>query len=221
MTQLNHVNTTDIRDAIRLGCRTMCSAFNADDSDIPFFASSVRPQAELAFSAAHAESHVPGRHLNALLNAEDAAAIIVDEACVDKHARAAFFSYSGPLPLPLNRDKIGGGLVNFSPHNIRAGFHALFALAKFRNSAQARQLAEASIAAIFAHCDPSQGWDHEHLEEKLGLGVFPESSFIVGVARAIGPLVKFYRATGYAPALELAIVLKEKAIAEFFTRDCS
>ena len=33
--------------------------------------------------------------------------------------------------------------------------------------------------------------------------------------------MKYYRATGYGPALELAIVLKEKAIAEFFKEDGS
>ena len=62
MTRLNDVNTTDIRDAIRLGCRTMCNVFNADDNDIPFFGSSVRPEAELTFSSFNSEAHVPGRH---------------------------------------------------------------------------------------------------------------------------------------------------------------
>ena len=33
----------------------------------------------------------------------------------------------------------------------------------------------------------------------------------MGLARAIGPLVKYFRATGDGAALELAIVLKEKA----------
>ena len=219
MTRLKDVNSTDILDAIRLGCQTMCSVFNADDNDIPFFGSSVLPEAELSFSSVNSEAHVPGRHLNALLNAENAAGIAIGEECVDKLARAAFFSYSGPLPLPLNRDEIGGRLVNFRPHHIREGFHALFALAKFRDSAQARELAEASIAAIFSYWDAARGWDCKRLTEELGLNVLSESSFIVGIARAIGPLVKLYRATGYGPALELAIVLKEKAIGGFFTVD--
>ena len=219
MTRLNDVNTTDIRDAIRLGCRTMCNVFNADDNDIPFFGSSVRPEAELTFSSVNSEAHVPGRHLNALLNAEEAAGIVIDDECVDKLADAAFFSYSGPLPLPLNRDEIGGRLVNFRPHHLREGFHALYALGKFRDSAQALQLAEASIAAIFATWDSSRGWDCERLSTEMGLNVLSESTFIVGIARAIGPLVKFYRATGCAPALELAVVLKEKAISSFFTED--
>ncbi len=215
--KLNNVNTTDIREAIRLGCRTMCSVFNEADNDIPFFSSSVRPAAGLGFSSAHSEAHVPGRHLNALLNAEDATGIQIDETCIEKHARAAFFSYSGTLPLPLNRDTIGGKLVNFIPHNIREGFHALYALVKYRNSEEARELAEANIAAIFEYWDAVAGWDKQRIDRLLG----PEARewdgpFVSGVARALGPLVKYYRATGYGPALELALVLKEKAVSECY-----
>src|SRR5436853_7647534 len=97
MPKLAQVNTTDVAGAIRLGCRTMCSVFNADDGDIPFFGSSVWPRAELSFNSYHSEAHVPGRHLNALLSAEDILPVRVpiDEACIEKHARAAFYSFSG------------------------------------------------------------------------------------------------------------------------------
>ena len=220
MAKLLDVNTTDLRDAIRLGCRTMASVFNADDNDVPFFSSQVRPTARLGFSR-NSDAHVPGRHLNALLNAEDAAGIDIDEAAVDKHARAAFFSYGGPLALPLNRVEIGGPLADFSPHNVREGFHALCALAQYRDSARARELAAASIAAIFEYWDPERGWRRHRIERERGIAVRPAPTFITGLARAIGPLVKYYRATGYGPALELAIVLKEKAIAEFFLADGS
>ncbi len=219
MAKLKNVNTTDIRDAIRLGCQTMCSVFNADDNNIPFFGSRVLPEARLSFSSVHSESHVPGRHLNALLNAEDAAGICINEECIDTHARAAFLSYSGPVPLPINRDQSGGPPVNFTPHNVREGFHALYPLAHFRHSAQARQLAEASIETIFKHWRPDRGWDYACLEGELGLNV-RRSTFIVGLARSIGPLVKLYRSIGHEPALELAIILKEKVL-EFFKEDGS
>ena len=219
MAKLHDVNTRDILDAIRLGCRTMASTFDADDNDIPFFGVTVRPEVRLSFSAGGSEGHVPGRHLNALLNAEDAAGIRIDEDAVDKHTRAAFFSYSGAVPLPLNRTEIGGPLVIFIPHNIREGFHALYPLVKYRNSARARELAEASIAAIFEYWHPVQGWNYDKLAHEKGLNIRRERTFISGVARAIGPLVKYYRATGYGPALELAIALKEKAINDVFAED--
>lgn len=216
--RLNNVNTTHIGDAIRLGCQTMCSVFSADDNHIPFFGSRVRPEAGLSFSWAHSESHVPGRHLNALLNAEDAVGVVLDETCIDHHAQAAFFSYSGPVPLPLNRATPDGPLVNFLPHNVREGFHALYALAHFRQSQRAYDLAQASIDAIGQLWDPALGWDTAHLEGKLGLTV-QRSTFIIGLARAIGPLVKLYRATGCAAALDLAIVLAQKVTDEFFGVD--
>ena len=69
MSKVDNVNTTSIAEAIRLGCHTMQNVFNADDNDVPFFRSSVYPEARLEFHSQHSEAHVPGRHLNALLNA--------------------------------------------------------------------------------------------------------------------------------------------------------
>ncbi len=218
MTQLNHVNTTDLADAIRLGCQTMQNVFNADDNDIPFFGSRVRPEARLSFSWAHSESHVPGRHLNALLTAEATLGVTLDEDAIDKQTRAAFFAYSGATPLPLNRQEIGGPLINFMTHNVREGFHALYALTRFRQSVAARALAEASIATILRLWHPIQRWDRTELEGTLGLKLI-DSTFMVGLARTLGPLVKFYGATGHPPALTLALLLKEKLVAEFFTAD--
>jgi len=210
---LADVNTTDIASAIRLGCRTMCSVFNADDDDIPFFGSRVWPEAYLSFSTSASESHVPGRHLNALLNAEDVLGFKVDDACIERHARAAFFSYAGEFPLPLNRDNIGGPLVNFYPHSVREGFHALYALARFRNSVPAIELAERSISTIQALWDPRKSWDTDLLGDKVN---FHRTPFIMGLGRAIGPLVKLHRHTGCPGALELALALADKATDEFF-----
>ena len=219
MRKLSEVNTTDILGAIRLGCRTMCSVFNADDNDVPFCDAVVRPEARLSCAPDASDAHMPGRFLNALLNAEDAAGVHVDEDCVEKNARVAFFSYGGPVAFPLNRAESGGPVVNFSAHHFREGFHALTALVRHRDSAKARCLAEASIASIVEYWEPVRGWDYGRLEREHGLSIHKADTFIVGLARAIGPLVKYYRASRYAPALDLAIVLKEKAIQEFFVED--
>ena len=45
---------------------------------------------------------------------------------------------------------------------------------------------------------------------------FHSTTFIIGLARAIGPLVKLHRHTGCAGALELALELADKATSEFF-----
>ena len=43
--------------------------------------------------------------------------------------------------------------------------------------------------------------------------------FVHAEARMLGPLVKYYRATGYAPALDLALVLKDKLVDGIYTAD--
>ena len=220
MPKLANVNATDVKGAIALGCRTMESVFSADDSDVPFFASRVVPRVAspltgLSFSTLHSEAHVPGRHLNALLNAEAAAGVELDESAIEKHARAAFFSFSGSVALPLNREAPDGPVVRFSAHNCREGMHALYALAAYRDSAQARETAERMIAAMFEYWNPQDRWDVQRLEAQHSVKFHP-GPFIAREARMIGPLVKYYRATGYGPALDLAVLLKDKAVGEFF-----
>ncbi len=221
-TQVQDVNTTDIADAIRLGCRSMHRAFNAQDGEIPFFGARVRPLAELSGSN---ESHIPGRHLNALLEAEDVLDLPLAEDCIDKHARAAFFSYSH-APLPLHRvhqTQRGEGIPNeLADHDLREGFHALYALAKYRYSDRAQELAAASIDTICTYWIPDEEWQVDRIGRELAI-TFQDGyqTFIQRLARAIGPLVKYYRATGHGPALKLAIALKEKALREFFLPDGS
>ena len=220
MSQLANVNTDDIPEAIRLGCQTMGQVFNRDDDLRPFFGSRVWPDPELAFSPVHSESHVPGRHLNALLHAEDilGSSVPLDEETVHLHAQAAFFSYSGAVPLPLNREFLDGELINLSPHNIREGFHALHALIRFRDSAEATSLAQRSIQTIMEHWSPHTGWDRNYLEGELGLKV-RSSSFIAGLARALGPLVKLIRTTRMGDAWELAHLIAQQALQECFPED--
>jgi len=232
MTQLTNVNTTDIAGAIRLARTTMGNVFNADDNDVPFFRTIVRPTVYMSFFHAFSESHVPGRHLNALLAAEDVLGEPADAETIAKHRRAAFYSYSGPEALPLNRTEIGGTLSRFLPHNLREGFHALAALARYRQDQEAIEIGERSIAAILRFWDPEIAWDRAALADRgitlVELEEFfkpedrvPAASFISGIARSIGPLVKFHRATGSAAALKLATQLKEKALKEYFWEDGS
>ena len=193
MTKLAHVNTTSIADAIRLGCRTMQSVFNADDNQVPFMGSTIRPTAALTFSAHHSEAHVPGRHLNALLNAEDTVGVEIAEQAVENHRRAALLSYSGAVALPLSRWAITGSpSVNFCPHNLREGLHALYALVKCRDDDKARELAERCVAAVFDLWKPDCGWDEQRLGA-LGLIYQECQGFLHGEARMLGPLVKYYQ----------------------------
>jgi hypothetical protein len=220
MTQMQNVNQTDIPAAIRLATRTMQNVFDADDNNTPFFHSLVRPTANLEFYFSFSEAHVPGRHLNALLNAEDAIGVGIPEWAIDNHARAAFYSYSGPVALPLNRDRVGGTLKRFLPHNLREGFHALYALTAFRHSDEAHSIAEQSIADIDSYWNEDDGWDRATLEGTYGLEVIEWGGpFITGIARAIGPLVKYFQVTGSPAARALIDRLAAKTVADYFTED--
>jgi len=214
--RLRNVNTTDIKDAIRMGCHTMQSIFNADDNDLPFMLAQVRPDVSLGFSAGHSDAHLPGRHLNALLNAEAAAGVALDDKAIERHRRAAFLSFSGPVALPLNRASVGGPRINFAAHNLREGLHALYPLMKYRHDEEARRIAETCIASIFDLWDPTRGWDHEQLRRRGIVHMDRGENFVRTLPRILGPLVTYYRATGYGPALELAVVLKDKLLAEHF-----
>lgn len=121
MTRLADVNTTDVLGAIELAMNAMCSIFDPNGDDVPYFRVAVRPEAYFGIPL---ESHVPGRHLNALLNAEDAAGLTVDEACVEKFANACFYSYSGPLPFPLDRRYCCVSVFTHSaPHSFLTPYH--------------------------------------------------------------------------------------------------
>ena len=216
--KLEDVNTTDILDAIRLACQAMCGVYYTDAGGAPLFRASAPPDGGLALSSV---SHIPGRHLNGLLNAQDAAGIDIDEDCIEEHTRAALLSYNGAVPLPMSHRAEDAPPSHLTIHDIREGFHALYALVKYRGSRHARELAEASIAAIREYWDPEKGWDVARLEGTHAIQVDVSATFIHGLARAIGPLVKYYRATGYGPALELALALKDKAVADFFLEDGS
>ena len=216
--KLKEVNAADVAGAVRLGCRTMQSVFNADDNDVPFFSSQVRPDAHLGFSGAHSEAHVPGRHLNALLNAEAAVGVELDEAAVRKHAAAAYFSFGGPLPVPLNRHRPDGPLDFFLTHNLREGLHALYALVAYRGEERAHDLAEACIAALLELWSPEHGWDRQRCRERIGVEPV-ERTLVSGIARMLGPLVKYCRATSSGAALDLALHLCERLLVDAFPAD--
>lgn len=199
-----------------MGCQTMQNVFNADDNHVPFFSSILRPEVRMGFHIAHSEAHVPGRHLNALLEAEAALGLHLDPQAIELHRSAMMLSYSGPVALPLNRQIIGGAPVNFCPHNLREGFHALYALAKYRRDQEALELAERSIKTVLKLWNPENGWDAARLEA-LGLHYLPCQSPVHGETRMMGPLVKLYRDTGLRPALELAQLIQEQILDNIFT----
>ena len=221
LSRLENVNTTNIRDAIELGCRAMERALNLDDPSVPATASKLTLEClgggvSASFKSSSLGSHNPGRHLNALLSAEDAACISVDERVIERLTEAAFYSQSGPVALPMRPMEPGGTPISFPIHDCREAMHALFVLVRYRGSTVARELAERFIGDVLTYWTPEQRWDWRRLEREHGVTVRTGMPFIVAEARMIGPLVKYYRATGYGPSLELALLFTEKVVDEYF-----
>lgn len=209
---LKDVNSEDLRGAIELACRAMAGALNADDGEMPFFSATAWPDPHLSFSRHHGESHVPGRHLNALLNAKDLG-FSVDEHAVRCEERAAFFSFSGAAPLPMSRYEISDpGPHFFLDHNCREGMFALYALSHFERNEKADRLAQEMIAYINTHYLPDFAWDGDL--ESRGVRTML-SPFIAGMARMIGPLVKYCVSSDREPALTLARALADRALAHY------
>ena len=214
MTGLLHVNAVDVRDAVQLGCQTMSRAFNRHDADRPFFSAFLRPAARLGWSSHYSDAHVPGRHLNALVAAKTYMGLEIDDETVRKHAVALFFSWSGEIPLPLNRGSIRAGVPDvFLAHNLREGFHGLNALILGYDDNQAFDLARRSIDFVQKNWNSRAGWSFPEAPS----GFIP-NHVVSGIGRAIGPLVKIYANTGHSPALALAQDIAGAAL-EFFPED--
>ena len=64
------------------------------------------------------------------------------------------------------------------------------------------------------------GWKQDKIEHQ-GLEFAKCLSFVNGLGRALGPLVKYYKTTGSSEALRLAIQIKDKLISNFYPSDGS
>ncbi|MPZ96183.1 MAG: hypothetical protein GEU96_15045, partial [Propionibacteriales bacterium] len=190
-----------LREVIELGCEPMQRVFNADDNDIPWFGHDSQPElngrSRFGYSGAHDESHVPGRHLLALLEASSIG-VAVPEAAIRKHRDALYFSLGREVPLPQNR----GAITDEQPrrlitHNIREGLHGLFALYAHAPtySAQARQSFGRAVETIEEFWTPAGTWSHDALRSRQpDIEVIEWGSpQITGIGRAIGPLTRFWR----------------------------
>jgi hypothetical protein len=194
------VNSTDVLGAIRLACQAMGRVFDeADPHGVAFFDAVAWPEPQLAFSDVHSEAHVPGRHLNALLAAEALAGVAAEPDVVARHRSALFFSFSGDVPLPLNRARIGGPLEHFCQHNVREGLHGLAALARWHGDDEAADLARRSVRFIADHWSPPDDWT-----VRISPPDCASLTLVQGMARAIGPLVKLWQGIGDEAALDLA-----------------
>jgi len=216
-TKLRDVNTTSIVDAVRLGCDTMSCLFDADHDNRPYSVIRLRPVAQFNIGN-FSDAQIPGRHLHALLSAERNMHVALDENAVEKHTRIAFNSFSGALPLPVNRTGVDGKLDLFRPVDLAHALNALFSLVAFRQSTRAQEIAERCIATCLELWDPEKGWNREVIESHAIRynDPFPEAPFIAGIAMALGPLSRYEHLTNSPNAGRLVGRLRDRLLDGFF-----
>lgn len=222
-------NHFDLDFAIREGMRPMQTFFDPTRDNLPFFGNEIMPNCHNYHHPTFSAAHIPGRWLAALLHAEEVTGISVNPEAVENLRKWAFATLEKhPIHFPACMDFDKMEFIDATDlHNLREIMHALFALTNWRKDDHAKELAlgvihslnrffdfetgvfdekaylqETGAQAMYSCCDPSEGL------------LFP-----VHFGRYIGPLVKFWRASGETEALEQAIRLKDTCFRHILLED--
>lgn len=212
------INDCDLAFAIRQGTKPMQLLFDPKHDRLPFFwnmmcgGDFVGNQHHPTYSI----SHIPGRWLNALLNAEDVLGIEVDEKAIQTLQHWTYESVEKEgLGLPCCIDTNTFAKTNECDlHNLREVMHACYALVRYRQDEKALETAKTVIASINRYYDFENARFRREafLEERGGklVGFLePDYTFPMALGRYIGPLVKLYKTCGLPEALDQAIRLKD------------
>ena len=214
------VNKRSLRLALEESLRPMQSFFDPTHGGLPFFGNVMvgEPWGN-THHASFSMAHVPGRWLNALLNAQDVLGLAVDEAAIINLAHWALHSLTATqMGFPACMDVETSECLNQTDlHNLREVMHALTALVRYRGDERAYELAVKLIEQVDRYFDDEKGclreaeWARDTGGRLLKWsGTRTNASlFPITFGRYIGPLVKFYQATGEVKALRQAMRLKD------------
>ena len=223
MNKYVNVNKRDLRLALKEALRPMMTFFDPNHGNIPYFGNCMTGENwGNAHSTTFSMAHIPGRWLNGLLNAEDVLGkenAALNEEAVQTLGRWARYSISASklgFPPCIDEDTTKP-ILKTDLHNLREVMHALTALVQFRGDEEARTCGMQLIDAVDRYFDYASGQFREELwRQETGGSLFKwgalhadEITFPVTFGRYIGPLVKFYKATGEVRALQQAISLKD------------
>ena len=217
-------NTTDLEAAIREGCNPMHKVLDPDHGYLPYFGNVMSgDDPGNAHHVNYSLSHVPGRWLNALLNAEDAVGVKPDEKVIRILQDWTYKSFAHSMGLSQSMDLNTFQIIRVSNlHNLRESTLAMYALAKYRGEKKALKLAQKQIDTVNRYFDYGTGrWDEDGFSRRLKAKTnysssagksYPASEtypFPPFFGRYIGALVKLYKASGMEEALTQAIKLKD------------
>ena len=222
-------NTYDLDLAIREGMRPMQTFFDPSKGNLPFFGNEMAPKCYNYHHTTFSAAHIPGRWLCALLHAEEVSGAPVNPEAVENLKKWAFASLEeNPIRFPACLDFDKMKFIDATDlHNLREIMHALFALVKWRQDDHARELALGVIRSFNRYFDfDSAEFNKEKYTRETNAQVMysccePSEGllFPVHFGRYIGPLVKFWLASGDPEALEQAIRLKDACFSHILLED--
>ncbi len=193
---------TDLREAMVLGVRCLCSMFDADRDDEPYFYSNRRADGtgELLHSVEIGIPHVVGRCLLGVRQAEEAAGVECPAEAEAILARYLRQSFDNEDHLNSYVDAAGARYIEF--HNIREGLWGLWAMIR-RGDAWAGATAAAAITTLAALTDETGRWSLARAGAP-GLAERCRGVSVPNAARAVEPLLALWRETGDERAHRLA-----------------
>ena len=207
---------------VELACRFLSRAFDADRPDTPFFyiRTNARGRCYLDHVFWYDTCHVPGRCLDAMLNARHVFGIDTDEVAVERFARVqkralrGYEGFGGYL-----HPTSGAKCIGF--HNLRESLFGLLALMRFTGDPAAARMARRLLTAVAGLFDVN-GEVRPKALARLGRRCTCKSlgsTVCYTTGRFIGALVKYYRHTRDPVALELARRFADLALAHAFQPD--
>ena len=227
--QYVNCNTRDLDLAIREGMRPMQTFFDTRRGNLPFFGNEMAPNCRNSHHPTFSAAHIPGRWLAALLHAEEVTGITADPEAVENLRKWAFATLEEhPIGFPACMDFDKMEFIDATDlHNLREIMHALFALVKWRQDDHARELALGVIRSLNRYFDfETAKFDEESYTRETGAKAMysccaPSEGllFPVHFGRYMGPLVKFWRASGEPEALEQALRLKDTCFRHILLED--
>lgn len=208
------VNTTGLELAIREGCNPMQKMVDPAHGNLPYFSNIMSgSDPGNGHHPSVSMGHMPGRWLNALLNAEDAVGVRLNEQIIRDLTRWTYISLDHPMGIAMDLD-----IKTFKPipgsdlHNLRETMHALYALVKYRRDKTALNIARKQIQTVDTFYNFDTGvWDEKAFNRRFAAKTNAGDPFPRHFGRYIGPLVKLYKACGMKNALIQAIKLKNFA----------
>jgi len=212
----------DLAERLELATNYLCGMLDADQYEEPFFHITRRDDGT-AF-ASHALEigipHVTGRAIDALFYTEEVLNRPVPEHAEDVHTRYLLACYDNEDCLPSfyhPQTKKRG--VEF--HNMREGLEGLTWLVKRRNTPAAKDCAQEMLGTLARITDQKGALSAELVRLAGREGVFQGIGDVqtTTAGRLVGPLVRYYKATGDPLALELADRYSRCVMERSFTKE--